>query len=887
MATTMQQQQQVIVDSFLFSDDDDAPEDRVVTASVAVPHDHDIVPDSSDEASTGPALDMDLDSVDEDGRGGGLNSHATLDQNTYAHATASSGTRQAFKTSHLDYQQQPVTVNPRELTVNTAALLRAKTPESRDSDAPSSALLDTSIATTEVIPSQHDELSSVETISPADRPPHMLGRSLLQPKVAGSAAEAVKSRQRPRAKPLVLASKEQRAAVRGESPPRRSSTTTSSTSRITVPRQSEDEDDELRLKSSKSHKAEDKAHGTSEKPKYKSSKAAAQSVISSDSEEDVLPVKALTSATKTSKKAGSSSSKKGKQRAGRDDTDSSQDDDDDDDDADDDLIQEIMKANAKESEDDDDYNGGKAASKDKWSKKGKKKPARRSSKAPSEEIAAKVSARPARTKGRPSAVFPSAKKSRLSIADTNDEESDEPVPVAARRKSSSRANKRSASKGPEPRSKEFLDDEDMEDDVSAPTTSKITMSNAAKDSINGTTNDVVSDSEPAPPQPSSDGPVARSKPTKTHGKKRSKPAARVEESEDEDDGQVGKPSGSTSKDSNNGEKAHATTVELQEERNSSREVPSSRAKRATSPAYAVVIDNSAKKGKKPTSKSSRSESAQSKASDHSIPAQIDDDDRSLVNASSPAKKKSSSKKSANRIADSEEEEDAGDESSDTEEKATVSEKKGSSNDLRSTMETGKCSSAMKVDSPTKRDASKTVLQSKDTNATASKVAESKKEITVLASTSVQSTTTSADIKPLFGKINKPFHNMVVAKGGGQGIRPQGLSRRGKVPSLLSFRGIPPPKKPPLPPAPVKKKKKGEEVYSDEDQEELNDQPEEWWDRDDFYEWEKRKRKRAKARGEIDSEDEKELAQQQKKVKKEDTAVLTEATAVAEMEHYSD
>lgn len=168
--------------------------------------------------------------------------------------------------------------------------------------------------------------------------------------------------------------------------------------------------------------------------------------------------------------------------------------------------------------------------------------------------------------------------------------------------------------------------------------------------------------------------------------------------------------------------------------------------------------------------------------------------------------------------------------------------------------------------------------------------------------------------------------MVVAKGGGQGIRPQGLSKRGLVPALLSFRGVPPPKKPPLPPgkkycvpssmchahlpltytAPVRKKKKGEEVYSDDDQEELNDQPEggltvqpafvastdrsclltEWWDADDYYAWEQRKRKRAKAKGDIDSEEEQELAQKHKKMKREASPVPEEGHAM-ETEHLSD
>lgn len=64
-------------------------------------------------------------------------------------------------------------------------------------------------------------------------------------------------------------------------------------------------------------------------------------------------------------------------------------------------------------------------------------------------------------------------------------------------------------------------------------------------------------------------------------------------------------------------------------------------------------------------------------------------------------------------------------------------------------------------------------------------------------------------------------------------------------------------------------------------------PAEWWDRDDFYEWEKRKRKRAKAKGEIDSDDERDFAQQQKKMKKETSTVVLDATTVAEVEHFSD
>ena len=86
------QPQKVIIDDFLFSDDEDGPVERVINP-VVVPQDEDIVPDSSDEASTGPAIDMDLDTIDGEGA---ANAHqdTMMDQDTYAHASASSGTRQ-------------------------------------------------------------------------------------------------------------------------------------------------------------------------------------------------------------------------------------------------------------------------------------------------------------------------------------------------------------------------------------------------------------------------------------------------------------------------------------------------------------------------------------------------------------------------------------------------------------------------------------------------------------------------------------------------------------------------------------------------------------------------------------------------------------------------
>lgn len=139
-----------------------------------------------------------------------------------------------------------------------------------------------------------------------------------------------------------------------------------------------------------------------------------------------------------------------------------------------------------------------------------------------------------------------------------------------------------------------------------------------------------------------------------------------------------------------------------------------------------------------------------------------------------------------------------------------------------------------------------------------------------------------------------FHGIVSKFGGGLGVRASGLSKRGRIPSLLSIRNAPPPKKPPLPPPPKKKPKKGEEIYSSDDEEERKDQPEEWWERDDYYAWEERKKKRAKARGEIDSESDSE-----KKAKKKNKGSVEELPVAgsleneegraisADAEHYSD
>ena len=138
-----------------------------------------------------------------------------------------------------------------------------------------------------------------------------------------------------------------------------------------------------------------------------------------------------------------------------------------------------------------------------------------------------------------------------------------------------------------------------------------------------------------------------------------------------------------------------------------------------------------------------------------------------------------------------------------------------------------------------------------------------------------------------------FHGIVSKFGGGLGVRASGLSKRGRIPSLLSIRNAPPPKKPPLPPPPKKKPKKGEEIYSSDDEVERKDQPEEWWDREDYIAWEERKKKRARARGEVDSDSESEK-KAKKRMKGEPIVTLNVhegeegARAVsADTEHYSD
>lgn len=86
----------VHVDSYLFSDDDDFSETHATPKVSAV--EQDVVPDSSDEASTGPALDMDLDEAEGSYATTSLVGPAAHNDNAYVHLEASSGTRQGVFT---------------------------------------------------------------------------------------------------------------------------------------------------------------------------------------------------------------------------------------------------------------------------------------------------------------------------------------------------------------------------------------------------------------------------------------------------------------------------------------------------------------------------------------------------------------------------------------------------------------------------------------------------------------------------------------------------------------------------------------------------------------------------------------------------------------------
>lgn len=70
--------------------------------------------------------------------------------------------------------------------------------------------------------------------------------------------------------------------------------------------------------------------------------------------------------------------------------------------------------------------------------------------------------------------------------------------------------------------------------------------------------------------------------------------------------------------------------------------------------------------------------------------------------------------------------------------------------------------------------------------------------------------------------------------------------------------------------------------------EKKDQPEEWWDGEDYHAWEQRKRKRAKARGEVDSDSEDEKRKTKKK-KGEQVQAQEEGVMAgnADQGHFSD
>lgn len=89
----------VQMDNFLFSDDESLSQARPAAAVSRI--DDDIVPDSSDEASTGPALEMpEMDLDREEGDDEELSYIAQQDENSYAHADASSNTRKGVFTTH-------------------------------------------------------------------------------------------------------------------------------------------------------------------------------------------------------------------------------------------------------------------------------------------------------------------------------------------------------------------------------------------------------------------------------------------------------------------------------------------------------------------------------------------------------------------------------------------------------------------------------------------------------------------------------------------------------------------------------------------------------------------------------------------------------------------
>lgn len=596
----------------------------------------------------------------------------------------------------------------------------------------------------------------------------MLGAKLLQGLRTESAAEAVKSRSRSKAKPLALASKEERAAIKGYSPPRRSpnekSTSPRKGSKADSPSNDEDEDDELRLTSKKSSKSG--SSKTSLERDKGMSRVVPGRVIEIDSDDDDSKKKPET------QKRTSTSNKKGKQRV------ESEEDDPEDDggkyyDLDDErLQQDLREAEAREEEEDDDYDGGKGTSKDRWNKRTKKDNQRKSAKASSEEPASKGKTRSTKVKGQPSAVYPTSRKGKSRTVADDDPESDEPVQVGTVRKTSRTSKKDQAksekprpSKGPEPRSKEFLDEEDMADDQVTTSWSQMHAPILPHKSMEPTIDDAAAGSLAVTgnsPPASNGGPITkRPKPAKTYGRKANQSKRRVEDSEDEEsEGMQTSKSrqvhGSQGQASTSREASAAVAGEIlvEKERSTSHRAPDSRSERSNSPAYAVIIDNSAKKTRALSSKMSKPLASKGREVE---PGPIKKDDSTGGEAPptlSPPKDLPARKKAgaAARIADSEE-----DESEDNESEDNCDASKAQEQPERAQVAAVEEPSAEEKSTIGTKNGKSNVLQSKDQNVhlSAQRAVKDVKQNTVSTPARVfKSNSGLSDIKPAIGSTGK-------------------------------------------------------------------------------------------------------------------------------------
>lgn len=648
----------------------------------------------------------------------------------------------------------------------------------------------------------------------------MLGRSLLQGLRTESAAEAVKNRQRPKAKPLALASKAVRAAIRGPSPPRAVSKDSNSTKASTsaLPDE-EDEDDELRLKSKSTHTAK-KSTRESSVTSRKSTGLVIE--VDTDEEED-QPL------NKPAKKAvgpkGPVSKSKGK---GRQEVESESDSTSDFAGDDNEDLRAIGQIMAKESEEDSDYNG-KGEAKDRWTKKSKKKKGQsKSSKSDPEEPVSRGANRLKKTKGQPSAVYPASKKDKSHTLKNYgvDSEDEEPVEVGTVRKTSRSSKKGTAKesktrspKGPQPRSKEFLDDEDMADDQVTTSWSQLhqstTIVQPEKLAKSGPPSE-ASEGETEALASSSDAPVSKGrKVTKTYSRKtNNRTIAKVVDSDEDevsdrarDIVENRRSSASTSCPPEEAKrKADDTTKPNDKTKINSK----GRTKRSESPAYAVIIDNSAKKSKPPTSRDNgASTRTRAEAPPDPAPSTV-----AVSAIEQPLERDQQMTRPQGRkglkpnIVESEEEVTESEEKQDSDSSAQPGQRASTKEEVNSTS-----------NKPTEAGLSRLVLQSKDRNVTlpAQKMTTNDKGASTTPAPLSKTKSGSIDTKPVIGSTGKRrqafgpasvladssritgFHDMVVAKGGGQGIKPQGLSKRSVIPSLLTFRGVPPPKKKPIPP----------------------------------------------------------------------------------------